>query len=220
MTRETKSLLLTVTACCAVMLVVDGLWQPGYWVKSGCKILLFLAVPLLSSRMIQGISFNGLFHVHKTALLRALGLGAAVYAVILGAYFLLRGVVDFSPVLDNLPLGVTKATFPLVALYISFVNSLLEEFFFRGFAYLTLAKRMRGASLFSAVAFALYHTAMMLGWFPPVIFLLALAGLTVGGMLFNWLNKQDGNIYTSWLVHMFANFAINTVGFILFSQTA
>ena len=107
-----------------------------------------------------------------------------------------------------------------MALYISFVNSLLEEFFFRGFAYLTLEKRVPHASLFSAVAFAVYHTAMMLGWFPPAIFALALAGLTVGGMIFNWLNKYDGSIYTSWLVHMCANFAINTVGFILFARAA
>ena len=220
MMRETQLLSITVAACCAVMLAVDGLWQPGYWIKSACKILLFLAVPLLCSPLVQKVSFRGLFRIQKTAFLRALGFGIAVYAVILGAYFLLRGFVDFSPVLDNLPAGVTKSTCPLVALYISFVNSLLEEFFFRGFAYLTLAERMRGASLFSAVAFALYHTAMMLGWFPPFIFLLALAGLTVGGMLFNWLNKHDGSIYTSWLVHMFANFAINTVGVILFAPTS
>ena len=74
------------------------------------------------------------------------------------------------------------------------------------------------ASLFSAAAFALYHTAMMIGWFPPAVFLLALLGLTVGGLLFNRLNRTDGSIWTSWLVHMFANFAINTVGFLLFSQ--
>ncbi len=200
------------------MLYVDGVWQPLYWTKSACKILLFLGIPVICSFFCRDISLRRLFLLSKVGLLRALGLGAGVYAVIVGAYFLLRGMVDFSPILDNLPQGVTKATFPLVALYISFVNSLLEEFFFRGFAYLTLSRHWRGASLFSAVAFALYHTAMMLGWFPPAIFLLALAGLTVGGLLFNWLNRRDGSIYTSWLVHMFANFATNTVGFILFSQ--
>ena len=95
---------------------------------------------------------------------------------------------------------------------------MLEEFFFRGFAFLALSKRIKGASLFSAVAFSLYHTAMMLGWFPPLLFALALIGLTIGGMLFNWLDKTNGTIYTGWLVHMFANFAINTVGAILFYQ--
>ena len=207
-----------VVFCCGVMLAVDGVWQPGYWVKSAVKLTLFLAVPLLYGLLDRELSLSALFCPSCRGLLRAAALGAAVYAVILGGYFLLRGAVDFSPVLERLPAGVTKDTFLWVALYISFVNSLLEEFFFRGFAYLALAGRMRGASLFSAAAFALYHTAMMLGWFPLPIFLLALAGLGVGGLLFNWLNKRDGAIWTSWLVHMAANFAINTVGCILFAQ--
>lgn len=218
MKKQTAQLLFLILACCGAMLVVDGIWQPGYWVKSGTKILLFLGVPLLYHFFIQDLSLPTLFRPSRQGMLRAVGLGLAVYVLILNGYFLLRNVVDFSPILDNLPQGVTKSTFPFVALYISFINSLLEEFFFRGFAFLTLSKQMRGASLFSAMAFALYHTAMMLGWFPPVVFLLALAGLTVGGMIFNRLNQYDGNIYTSWLVHMFANFAINTVGLILFSQ--
>lgn len=218
MRKQTAALAALTALCCVAMLCVDGLWQPVYWTKSACKLLLFLGIPLVCSLFFRGISLRALFVPTRRGLFRALGLGLSVYAVILGAFFLLRDFVDFSPILDNLPDGVTKATFPLVALYISFVNSLLEEFFFRGFAYLTLARHWRGTSLFSAVAFALYHTAMMLGWFPPALFLLALAGLTVGGLLFNWLNKQDGSIYTSWLVHMFANFATNTVGFILFSQ--
>ena len=47
------------------------------------------------------------------------------------------------------------------------------------------------------------------------IFALALAGLTVGGMIFNTMNEKLGGIYSSWLTHMFANFAINTIGFML-----
>jgi len=219
MKKTTLFQVAAVLFCCGAMLWVDGVWQPGYWVKSAIKIALFLAVPLLCSKFCEGSSLSSLFRLSRKGLPRALALGGAVWLVILGGYFLLRGVVDFSGVLNNLPEGVTKDTFLWVALYISFVNSLLEEFFFRGFAYLSLSGRMRGASLFSAVAFALYHTAMMLGWFPLPVFLLALAGLTVGGLLFNWLNRRDGTIWTSWLVHMFANFGINTVGFILFSQT-
>ena len=201
------------------MLLVDGVWQPGYWVKSAVKICLFILLPVLCSKLCKGISLRSLFRFQRRETAVALALGAGVYALILGGYFLLRGVIDFSPVLDNLPQGVTRATFPLVALYISLVNSLLEEFFFRGFAFLALREQAAEgtAALFSALAFALYHTAMMLGWFPLPVFLLALAGLTVGGLLFNWLDRRHGSICTSWLTHMFANFAINTVGFLLFA---
>ncbi len=56
---------------------------------------------------------------------------------------------------------------------------------------------------------------MMAGWFDWWVFALAMLGLFVGGLLFNWLNAKQKNIYTSWLTHMFANFAINTIGFLL-----
>ncbi len=204
--------------CCLVMLAVDGVWQPGYWVKSGIKIILFLGLPIIFHLFIHDTTLRAIINPTKKSVLRALLFGLAIYAVILIGFFILKGQVDFSSVLKNLPDGVTKQTFPFVALYISFVNSLLEEFFFRGFAFLALKDNFKGSSLFSAVAFALYHTAMMLGWFPPAVFILALAGLTVGGLIFNYLDSKDGSIYTGWIVHMFANFAINTIGLLLFYQ--
>ena len=105
-----------------------------------------------------------------------------------------------------------------MSLYISFVNSLLEEFLFRGFVFLTL-KRITGkkfAYLFSATVFALYHVAMMIGWFGIGVFFIVMVGLFAGGLIFNFLNEKSSTVYPSWLVHMFANFAINTIGFILF----
>ena len=42
-----------------------------------------------------------------------------------------------------------------------------------------------------------------------------MVGLVIGGVIFNWLNEKLDTIYCSWLTHMFANFAINTIGFIL-----
>ena len=66
--------------------------------------------------------------------------------------------------------------------------------------------------------FALYHIAMMIGWFGLPVLLLAILGLFVGGVIFNYFNEKYDNVYTSWLIHMFANFAINTIGFMLFAQ--
>ena len=107
--------------------------------------------------------------------------------------------------------------FLFVSLYISLVNSLLEEFLFRGFAFLTLKKHIgrRTAYVFSAAVFAVYHFGMMAAG-NILISLLALMALFVAGCMFNWLDERSGNIITSWLVHMFANFAINTIGFMIF----
>lgn len=205
---------------CAAMTLVDGALRPPYAVKSAVKLALFLLAPLLYGYAAGKDGYRALFRIQRRALLRVLALGFGVFALILGAYFALRSVFDFSAVAALLGknAGVTAENFLWVSLYISFVNSLLEEFFFRGFAFLVLRRYAgeRFACVFSALSFALYHTAMMLGWFPPLLFLLALAGLTAGGVLFNLLDARAGTIFPSWAVHIFANLAINTVGFILF----
>lgn len=211
-------LLAAALVCCTVMAVVDGVLRPPYWLKSLIKLALFLGVPFALSLRLP-LRFGELFRFHRRDVLLALGLGAALYALILGGYFAVRRWFDFSGIADSLSqnAGVTRENFLFVSLYISFINSLLEEFFFRGFLFSNLkALTGRGFShVFSALAFSAYHAAMMAGWFSPVLFVLVLAGLAVGGILFNRLNERGGSICVSWLVHMGANFAINTVGFIL-----
>jgi hypothetical protein len=59
---------------------------------------------------------------------------------------------------------------------------------------------------------------MMLNWFSLPLFALLLTGLFVGGLLFNFINERSNNIYSSWMVHMFANFAINAVGLMLYNM--
>jgi membrane protease YdiL (CAAX protease family) len=72
------------------------------------------------------------------------------------------------------------------------------------------------AYIFSSAVFAVYHIGMLFEMFNIGVLLLLMFGLIVGGCIFNFLNERNDNIYPSWFVHMFANFAINTVGFILF----
>ncbi len=212
-------MVVTVAVCCAVMALVDGVIQPGYWVKSGVKLALFLAVPLIFSRFDKNISLKSLFRFDKKVLGPAAAVGGGIFVLILGGYFALRGVFDFSGIADSLmgDAGVGRHNFAFVAIYIAVVNSFLEEFFFRGFAFLTL----RGGSapwfayVFSAAAFSLYHVAMMIGWFSPALWVLVLVGLFAGGLIFNYFNSRSGTVYPSWLVHMCANLAINTVGIIL-----
>jgi len=210
-----------VLAGCAVMSYVDGVMQPGYVAKSFVKLALFIGLPLLCAGADGEIGLRRLLRADRRGVLNALLLGAAVYAVVICAYFALRGAFDFSGLTGTLTgqTGVTRGNFLFVALYISFVNSLLEEFFFRGFAFLTLRRfaSRRFAYAFSSLTFAAYHIAMMRGWFSAWVTLLALLGLTAGGLIFDRVDEAEDNIFRSWLVHMFANFATNTVGFILFA---
>ena len=218
--KKTQIPILVITAC-VVMGIVDAVIQPGYAVKSIIKIIMFLLIPIAYMLFNNEISITHLFKPDKKGFIVALCSGLAVYIIVVGAYFIFRNVFDFSALTGSLneTTGVNKSNFIWVALYISFVNSLLEEYFFRGFSFITLKKFTSGkfAYIFSSLLFALYHIAMMIGWFGIPVILISLIGLFIGGMIFNRFDEKNENIYLSWLIHMFANFATNTIGFILFA---
>ena len=201
---------------------IDAFVHPPYFSKIPIKILFFLALPMLFFVIWRGewSEFKSLFRFQKKGLLISLLLGLAIFGVILGGYFALRGIIDFSGVTASLTsgMGITADNFVWVAIYISIMNSFLEEFFFRGFGFITLKKyvNVKFAYFFSPVLFAIYHVGMLVGMFHPAVLALIMFGLIVGGLIFNALNDKLGNIYPSWLTHMAANFAINTIGFILF----
>ena len=210
-----------VIIACIVMGIVDAVIQPGYAIKSAIKIIMFLLIPIVYGLFLKEFNIKNLMKPDKKGLCIALCLGFVIYGVVLGAYWIFKDVFDFSALTGSLneTTGVNKSNFIWVAIYISFVNSLLEEFFFRGFSFITLKKltSRRFAYVFSSMAFALYHIAMMIGWFGLPVIINSLVGLFIGGMIFNRFDEKRENIYLSWLIHMFANFATNTIGFILFA---
>lgn len=202
---------------------IDAFVHPPYFSKIPIKILFFLVLPLLYFAFNREAfaDFKALFAFKKKGLGISLLLGLGIYAVIVGGYFATRNIFDFSAVTTSLGegMGITKDNFIYVALYISLMNSFLEEFFFRGFGFILMKKYTTRtfAYLFSPILFAIYHVGMTAAMFDIVLLLLILSGLVAGGIIFNYLNEKNGNIYSSWFTHMFANFAINTVGFVLFS---
>ncbi len=207
----------------AVVTVLDLIIMPPYPVKSAVKVLFFTGMPIMFQLMFdRDTDLGSLFMVggKKRGLIEALIFGAAVFGIIVGAYLLLGGFFDFSQITSNLEneMGISRDSFVYVALYISFVNSFLEEFFFRGFACLKLQRYVsrRTAYLFSSLSFAVYHIAMMWVAFEPPLVALSLVGLVVGGLIFNFFNERYGNLYISWLIHMGANFAINGIAMHLF----
>lgn len=208
-----------VIVACLAMAYVEIVMAPGYATKSAIKIGLFLVAPILFLLNSKNVSLQSLVRMKKGGWRFSGMLAAVTFFGILGAYFLFGSEFDLSSVVPTLQnqLGINGGNFIFVALYISFINSLLEEFFFRGFAFLALMKS-EGKKLaygFSALAFALYHVAIMNGWFSPLLMVLLIASLLFAGFLFNYIDEKEGSILPSWMVHISANFAINIIGFIL-----
>lgn len=214
-----REVLVLVVGICLAMLFIETRFVLSYPVRSAVKAGLFL-LPTGVWMRVRGVPARPLlaFRSGREAA-KAVGLGLGTFVVILGAYVVLRSLLDPDAIAGALlgNMQVHAGNFLWVALYISLGNSLLEELLFRGFAFLVLRELLpgRAAWIFSAASFALYHLAMIRGFFTPVLFLLAMAGLFVGGLLFNWLDARSGSVLPGWVVHLCANLAINTVGLIV-----
>lgn len=213
--NEIQSLSILILAICVTIFIIDKVIMPVYLVKSVLKVILFIGVPAVYSTVTGRNLFRGLLS-GKSGLLRPVALGISVYILMIITFYLAAGFIDLENIRQRLSsnLDVERENFILVALYISIFNSLVEEVFFRGIAFI----KMKGVSgraysyLVSAGSFAAYHVAILEGWADSVIVILAIAGLFLAGLFFNFLDEYSNDIKFSYLVHMFANFAINTIG--------
>ncbi len=216
--KKSLWLIITIIISCIAMAIVEIVIEPAYFVKSMLKIVLFLFVPLILMKSLKEKVFTDSFSLNKKSILKLSGLGLIIYAIIMAVFFITRGVFDYSSLVNSLSAdqNVSKNSFIWVALYISFCNSLLEEFLFRFVAFIKLSEHTTKAVayIFSSCMFALYHVAMIGGSFPIPLFLLALVGLAIGGGIFNYVDDKSRNIYNSWIIHMFADFAIMTIWYI------
>ena len=221
MTSKKSIITIFIALACISMYLIESYIKPMYVLKSLYKIILFAGLPLLYSAFDKEVKFKEYFIIHdKRQIKIALALGLSVYLLVQVGYFILKGFINLdniSMVLEN-NLSINKDNFILVSLYISFINSLLEELFFRGFGFLTLNKFLskKYSYAISAFAFSIYHVSILANWFNAVIYVLFIIGLFGTGLFFNFLNDKYNNIYNSWIVHMCANFSINTIGFIMF----
>ena len=182
--KRKLEIMLSIFAFSVAVTFVDAVIHPNYFVKILIKILFFLALPILFFLINKDDfkDFKKLFVFKKKGILTSFLLGLGIYAIILLGYFLTREFIDFSKVTSNLSsgMGITSSNFVYVSLYISLMNSFLEEFFFRGFGFITLKKYTSRSLcfcpclifhhfvkccchiLFSAVFFDnLYHHVMM-----------------------------------------------------------
>lgn len=221
--KETWSIFIIVVLNCILMAFIDGVFSANYIQKSIFKIIVFMLLPLFYLKKHNNLhEIKKIFKISKDnhSILKSLILGFTVYLLIIGSYFTIGSYFDFNQITSSLEsgIGVNRSNFIFVAIYISFINSLLEEFFFRGYAFIYFKKytTKKVAYIFSSLAFAIYHVAMMITWFDFMLIALLIFSLFVSGVIFNFLDDKSGTIYNSWFVHMFANFSINTIGLILF----
>lgn len=215
--KRAAGIVILVLLCCGCMAFVETVIEPPYAIKSLTKVLCFLAVPAAYCLLAKETPADAL-NLPLRKLPGLLLIGGAIYLVIMLAYAVSSRFFDYGALVANLSgdQNVAGDSFLPVALYISFVNSLIEEVMFRLFGFLLLSRyaSRRFAYLFSSIAFAVYHIGMIGQSFPPLLLVLSLLGLAAGGLIFDYVDERYRSMYCSWFIHMFADFAIMTIWFL------
>lgn len=221
---ERKYIIITSLLACTILYFVEQVLVVNYMVKTIAKILLFTLIPYYYIRFIKRLSFKDFISfktVDKHHLKLGLFFGLGSFIIIFITYYLLQNIIDFGSIVDELQhkSKITPTNFTVVGLYITFGNSFLEEFFFRGFIFLNLyqLRLKKTAYVYSSLLFAFYHIAIFKTWFNIWLIGLALIGLIVIGFIFNWLNTKSKNFLNSWIVHILADSAIILIGMRLFN---
>lgn len=203
-----------------ILPLIESSTSINYGMRSLIKSVLFISIPLLMSRIDVSVTIQDFLRFKKETLYKSFMLGILIYISIVVGFTLMQPLLSLDTIKASLlsNVSVDKENFLYVALYITFINSWIEEFFFRGFGYFSIKlKTSRKKSMFlSSLLFALYHISIVRDWAHPILVGLSILGLFFVGIFFILLNEANQTIYKSWVVHMFANLAINTIGLHMF----
>jgi membrane protease YdiL (CAAX protease family) len=89
------------------------------------------------------------------------------------------------------------------------LNSLLEEFFYRGFAFGLLVRRCTVVGfVLPAVAFTVQHLLFIYHWLTPLPLAIAVVGLLVFAFVLEKVYAATDTIVAPWLIHIFGDIAM------------
>lgn len=218
-----KYIIITSVVSCFILYLIEQVIKSDYIIKTAFKIILFLVIPYYYLKIKKRSYYNeanGKIDDNKNIKLGFL-FGAAAFLILIITYISLSKVINFNIILNELhqKSKVNASNFVFVGLYITFINSLLEEYFFRGFIFLNLYKsnHKKLSYLYSSFLFGLYHISIFKTWFNLYLIILALAGLVLTGLILSWLDTKTESLLNSWTAHIMADSAIILIGMKMFN---
>ena len=104
---------------------------------------------------------------------------------------------------------MTATTVLLIAPFTIIINSLLEEFFYRGFSFGLLAKKNAIVGyLLPAAVYTAQHVLFFREWLDPIPFIIATAGLFVFALILSKVYSATQTIVAPWIIHIFGDIAM------------
>jgi len=138
-----------------------------------------------------------------------IGFGMLGGAIFLGAYlFAADLLIDKAAIMAKIgtQFSVTASTVILAALYTTFINSLIEEFFYRGFAFGLLRRKNRTlAYLLPASVFTIQHLFFIYHWMSIPVLALVAVSLFVFSLVMQRVYEKTDSLIGPWIAHMFGD---------------
>jgi membrane protease YdiL (CAAX protease family) len=145
----------------------------------------------------------------------AVGLGAAAAVIFLVAYAVLGNLLLDKAVITgkiHAQFSVDAGTVFLIAPFTIMINSLIEEFFYRGFAFGLLVARNRPvAYLLPAAVFCAQHLLFIYHWVTPLPLALAAVALFVFAVVLEAVDLQAQSLVAPWLIHVCGDLAMMAI---------
>lgn len=216
MSKHVKIAVFFAVLAIVIMSFTERYLTLGYWFKSLIKLVVFGSLIVLYSRYTHKsikeiINFKFRLPGKKLFIVMIL-----VYLIVIAAYFIFKDQLNLEALKNSLfsKEQLTRDNFYWIFIYIIVINSFLEESFFRGFLFNAFKKNsmLLTGYLFASLMFAIYHIGIISSWFNPLVFVTAMIGLLGAGIMLQYIEERYDNLLASYLVHSFANIAINTIG--------
>jgi hypothetical protein len=145
-----------------------------------------------------------------------IALGAAVGLLVVALFFLFGDrLIDPATVrakaAEN---GLdTFSRFILLALYLTFINALLEEYVWRWFVFRQCEKLLPAklnwlAVVLSAILFTLHHVLALAAQFDWIVVVLGSLGVFLGGAIWSWCYLKYRSIWIGYVSHLIVDAAI------------
>ncbi|NQT59614.1 MAG: CPBP family intramembrane metalloprotease [Bacteroidetes bacterium] len=204
-------------ACLLILYVVEQILMTPYIIKTIIKIPMFTLFPFVIQHYLLQSKFS--IRIKKTEQKFTLLWSIFMFMLIFAAAFVLKSFIDIEAISSDFinRMKLSNRGMVFAGVYTIFVNSLIEEYFFRGFIFQELLKRgwHKPAYIISSAAFAIYHVSIFEAWFSTGLMMVMLVGLFVGGLIFAYFVKKTESILASWLIHVSADLALVLFGFLV-----
>ena len=138
-------------------------------------------------------------------------------------FFVLKPAGVFDNAADSIRekvIGLGATSIPrymALSIFYCVIHSLLEEYYWRWFVFDRLCHGMKAvpAAVLSGLAFMGHHVIVLYVYFPGQFWVAVVPfslGIAVGGVVWAWLFRRTGSIYSPWLSHLLVDAAIFVIG--------